>query len=257
MEKLELMIIYAKTMIKLGFAIRPVGHGEKPSIHNPTKDPKKFEKYIHKHPDCNYVAATGKVSGVFVVSMKGAIGEANLLKIAEAKGRLPATMVICTDEGADFYFAMPNTRVPNCQIADGVEVHGDDGFVYGPGSEHPSGMIEFIPGYLPGEVEIPPGPNWLLQTITTVAEIRRLSQLSAIDYDRERDEAAKRLKCRKTVLDQMVQQARNESRPDASNRGIVIAELSQHLRSGFGQWWDNLNGTDLSHQARQYCGLVT
>ena len=26
---------------------------------------------------------------------------------------------------------------------------------------------------------------------------------------------------------------------------IVIAEFCQHLRSGFGQWWDNLNGTDL------------
>jgi len=32
---------------------------------------------------------------------------------------------------------------------------------------------------------------------------------------------------------------------------IVIAEFSQHLRSGFGQWRDNLNGTDLSNQARQ------
>jgi len=32
---------------------------------------------------------------------------------------------------------------------------------------------------------------------------------------------------------------------------IVIAEFSQHLRSGFGQWRDNLNGTDLSNQTRQ------
>jgi hypothetical protein len=37
---------------------------------------------------------------------------------------------------------------------------------------------------------------------------------------------------------------------------IVIAEVSQQFRSGFGQWWDNLNGTDLSHQPRQYCCLV-
>ena len=32
---------------------------------------------------------------------------------------------------------------------------------------------------------------------------------------------------------------------------------SQYLRSRFGQWWDNLNGTDLSNQTCQYCGLVT
>ena len=31
---------------------------------------------------------------------------------------------------------------------------------------------------------------------------------------------------------------------------IVIVELSQNLRSGFGRWCDNLNGTDLSHQTR-------
>src|SRR6476620_2483386 len=41
------------------------------------------------------------------------------------------------------------------------------------------------------------------------------------------------------------------------NTHIVIAELSQHIRGGFGQWWDNLNGADLSHQTRQYCGLIT
>jgi hypothetical protein len=38
---------------------------------------------------------------------------------------------------------------------------------------------------------------------------------------------------------------------------IVVAEVSQHLRSGFGQRRDNLNGTNLSYQTRQYCGLVT
>src|SRR6516165_2855850 len=37
---------------------------------------------------------------------------------------------------------------------------------------------------------------------------------------------------------------------------IVITKLSQHLRGGFGQRWDNLNGTDLSNQTRQYGGLV-
>src|ERR1700730_9062804 len=37
---------------------------------------------------------------------------------------------------------------------------------------------------------------------------------------------------------------------------IVIAEFFQQFRSGFGKWRDNLNGTDLSHQPRQYCGLV-
>src|SRR6516165_2741495 len=37
---------------------------------------------------------------------------------------------------------------------------------------------------------------------------------------------------------------------------IVIAEVSQHLCSGFGQWRDNLNSTNLPRQTRQYCGLV-
>jgi hypothetical protein len=32
---------------------------------------------------------------------------------------------------------------------------------------------------------------------------------------------------------------------------------AQYVRSGFGQWGDNLNRTDLSHEMRQYCDLVT
>src|SRR5262249_58764568 len=36
---------------------------------------------------------------------------------------------------------------------------------------------------------------------------------------------------------------------------IVITELSQHLRSGFGQWRGNLKGTDLLPQTRPYFGL--
>ena len=38
---------------------------------------------------------------------------------------------------------------------------------------------------------------------------------------------------------------------------IVIAKLFQRIRSSFGQWWDDLNGTDLLHQTRQYRGLIT
>jgi hypothetical protein len=30
-----------------------------------------------------------------------------------------------------------------------------------------------------------------------------------------------------------------------------MPELTQHLRSGFGECWNNLNGADLSHQTRQ------
>src|SRR5215471_9304815 len=37
---------------------------------------------------------------------------------------------------------------------------------------------------------------------------------------------------------------------------VVIAEISQHLCSGFGQSRDNLNSTNLPRHTRQYCGLV-
>ena len=38
---------------------------------------------------------------------------------------------------------------------------------------------------------------------------------------------------------------------------IVVPEFSKHPRSGFGQWRNNLDGTDLSSQTRQYCSLIT
>ena len=216
MEDLEPKIICAKVMLDLGFTLFPQIPNEAPNISEVIKDVDTFETYLQAHPTCSYVVATGKVSGVFAVSVIGEKGMTNLAKMVEANGPLPKTMIIATDQGADLYFAVPDARVPNCEIAEGVAVHGDDSFVSGPDGK----TAVLIPDYFPSEVCIPPAENWLLRNITAAAEISRLAQLSEVDYERERDEVAKRLKCRKSVLDKLVQEARNEAKADATNGGI-------------------------------------
>ena len=225
-KELEVKIISAKTMIKLGCKVLPVRPDEVPNIHKAIKDPDQFERYVRARPGSVYVVATGSVSGVLVVSLKGAQGTANFQKMVETNSRVPATPVVCRGGDADLYFLMPNARVPNCEIAEGVEVHGDGGFVPGPGNKHPNGQMDVpVPGFFPGQVNIQPTPKWLLKKIYLTAEIVRLAQLSVFEYERERNVAAERLKCRVTVLDELVQRTRNAAtKGDSSKDDVWVCE---------------------------------
>ena len=59
------------------------------------------------------------------------------------------------------------------------------------------------------------------------AEIERLSRLSIVDYDRARDDAAKRLDVRVTTLDKAVETKRNAKSPSAPHEAeAILAELN-------------------------------
>jgi hypothetical protein len=61
-------------------------------------------------------------------------------------------------------------------------------------------------------------------TVDDAAEIARLAKLSGIDYDRERDAAAKRLGCRVRTLDATVRAARGESAAPGQGRSLELLE---------------------------------
>ena len=215
-NNLEVKIISAKAMIEFGCAVVPVRPDQAPDIHKAIKDPDKIERYFRAHPTYNYVAATGMRSGVFVVTVKGARGITNFAKMLEANRRLPAMMIVSRGENTDFYFLTSDAGVPNCEIAKGIEVRGDGSFVPGPGSKGSDGKINTIVfDYCHRELNIHSAPQWLLKEINS-AEIKRLAQLSDIEYEGERDKAAMRLRCRVSVLDKLVQRARNPGTEDGS-----------------------------------------
>ena len=68
-------------------------------------------------------------------------------------------------------------------------------------------------------------PAELLHSTTDALEIARLAGLPPIDYERDREEAAKRLGCRVSVLDALVKAAQPAAEP-ATGRGIKLREVT-------------------------------
>jgi hypothetical protein len=85
------------------------------------------------------------------------------------------------------------------------------------------------------------------------AEIERLAGLSLLAYDRERDPAAKRLKCRVSVLDELVNDARGgPASPPGQGRPIDIPETTA--------WNERVDGAalldEISSTIREYVVLT-
>jgi putative DNA primase/helicase len=78
------------------------------------------------------------------------------------------------------------------------------------------GLDTFVPNRGPNEVDLAGLPEWLLRMAfgnpqAVDAEIRRLAGLDELAYEREREEAAKRLRFRKAVLDKRIEKARTKA----------------------------------------------
>ncbi len=98
MKALEAKILGAKAMIELGCAVLPARPDQAPDIHKAITDPDKVERHLRAYPTHNYVVATGKRSGVFVVTV-GAKGVKNFAEMLVANGGLPRTLIVSSGEG--------------------------------------------------------------------------------------------------------------------------------------------------------------
>ncbi len=90
----------------------------------------------------------------------------------------------------------------------------------------------------------------LLSNQTDEQEIKRLAELNSFDYDRQRDEAAKKLKIRVGTLDKRVLTIRKELEPDSG---------ADELVQGIEPWGDAVSGSQLLDEIRatfnKYCAL--
>lgn len=86
----------------------------------------------------NVGVATGEKSGVFVVDIDSAEGEAALASL----GVLPETLTVKTGKGRHLYFKWPGEEIITKRgILHGVDVRGDGGYVCGVGTNHYSGSV--------------------------------------------------------------------------------------------------------------------
>ena len=110
----------------------------------------------HAH---NIGIATGRLSGIVVVDTDTTEGE------QWVRENLPAPpFMVRTAKGVHRYYRHPGGRVGNkARIRDGVDIRGDGGYVLGPGSTHPSGVLYELIGELPSSLDESPifDPAWI------------------------------------------------------------------------------------------------
>jgi hypothetical protein len=161
-----------------GFAVFPCRPRDKrPATANGVKDATTDLEVIRswwgRVPDLNVALATGALSGIFVIDLDGVDAEAELRRLEQEHGELPATVESITARGRHVFFKMPQVPVRNSagRIAPGIDVRGDGGYVLVPPSLHPSGR-----GYVwsvDTATEFASAPDWLL---TKIVERRRGSR---------------------------------------------------------------------------------
>jgi hypothetical protein len=201
----------------------------KKGLANATTDRGVVELMWGKWPNAKIGIAMGVKADLFAVLADGPTGWKNLLYLVRANEKLQPTVIVLEGEQCILLFRAGGANLGQgvIHLAKGLKILTGGEFIVAPSSiDAPPGAPRgFIPGHVLGEAKIAELPRWLLILIkkhvkatTTAAEISRLARLSEIDYERERDKAAERFKCRVSVLDKLVQQVRNEAKADGSKK---------------------------------------
>ena len=134
-------------------------------------DPEQFKRWGAKNPRSNIGIATGDVSGIVVLDIDGAEGQASLDALTVEHGPLPATITVRTGSGGHhYYFKYPvgeNVSNTASTIAPKIDTRANGGFVVAPPSNHKSGgAYEFLAGCSPDDLEPAEMPEWMLALAT-------------------------------------------------------------------------------------------
>jgi hypothetical protein len=132
-----------------------------------TRDPQQIRRWWRRWPDANPAIATGEGSGIFTVDVdtnKG--GDLHFARRIARQGPLPDTCTNRTGGGGwHFIFSWPDgadIRNSTSQLAHGVDVRGNGGYIMAPPANHISG------GFYEIEINIDPvaAPDWLIAALT-------------------------------------------------------------------------------------------
>jgi len=137
------VIEHALWLASNGFAVFPLqvrskepltAHGFKDA----SRDPAQITAWWTAEPRANIGVATGTASGVLVVDIDGAEGEASI----QALGPMPETLEVKTGKGRHLYYQhVPGFTIGTSKIGHHVDHRGEGGYVVAPPSVHPSGSI--------------------------------------------------------------------------------------------------------------------
>ncbi len=161
------MLGEALALAARGFRVFPVD-GKLPRVkawqRHATTDEAQIRAWWAHWPNADIGIAGGREAGIFVVDMDPRNGgEASFAALEGEHGAFPSTYTVMTGgDGAHLYYVYPDDGAPNGwrkEIARGVDIKADGGYVVGPGSLHASGKRYAILD----DVPIAPAPAWLLE----------------------------------------------------------------------------------------------
>jgi len=151
-----------------GWAVLPVEpRGKRPlkawgrGVHDATTDPEIVGEWWARWPEANVGVAIPE--GFIVVDLDGLTGRASV-----AGRHLAATVTCETARGWHYWYQLPEdgTAANRSGLLPGIDLRAAGGYVVAPPSVHPTGALyAWATGLGPGEVEIAPGPAWLIRLL--------------------------------------------------------------------------------------------
>ena len=161
--------------------------GKHPRNHNGFKgatiEAYQIRKWWTDWPDANIAIVTGKVSDVVVIDIDNKHnGSENLAALALEIGGIPPTLAAATGNGQHLYFRYPGVDVKcsTSDLADGIDVRGNGGYVVAPPSLHANGKVYAWANQEP-LAELPPA---LLARMTPTANVVAIDHLAPVEEGR-------------------------------------------------------------------------
>ncbi len=134
-------------------------------FYDATTDLSVLNAWWKKMPQANLAIATGALSGLVVLDVDPRHGgDESLADLTQKYGQLPATVTVLTGgDGQHYYFSHPGVYIKSREIAAGLDLKADGGYVIAPPSMHFSGKrYEWEIGHSPSAVPLATLPSWLL-----------------------------------------------------------------------------------------------
>jgi hypothetical protein len=143
---------------------RPNGRLVRHGLQNATTDCSVIKGWWRAAPNSNIGIATGR--GLLVLDEDGDIGADSRAALERKHGQLPDTPRSVTGGGGGHWYFSVDRHVANSagQLAPGLDVRGDGGYVVAAPSVHSSGRT-YEWDLAPGDVPIAPAPAWLLRLL--------------------------------------------------------------------------------------------
>jgi putative DNA primase/helicase len=139
-------------------------------VKDATRDPAVINDWWKRYPEANIAIATGAASNLVVCDEDPRHGGDETLRALEQRySPFPTTVKARTGGGGGHaLFQHPGRIVRNAvNIAPGLDIRGDGGYVIAPPSMHASGQCyAWVVGHAPDDTPLAPLPEWLLAMIT-------------------------------------------------------------------------------------------